>query len=97
MAKRTGGKQGIIGAVGAVLIGSAILLFVVTMVLNSLMASAYPHDGTPTTAQDTDWAALNASIGQLKTFLTVCSILLGILGIVLIGAMIINAIGGGMG
>ncbi len=96
MARKMGAKQGIIGAVGAVLIGAAILLFVVTMVLNALMASAYPHTGV-TVAQAADWTALNSSIGQLKTFLTVCSILLGILGIVLIGAMIINAIGGGMG
>jgi hypothetical protein len=96
MAKRTGGKQSIIGAVGGVLIGAAILLFVVTMVLNALKTSAYPHSGV-SVAQAADWAALNSTVDQLKTFMTVCSILLGILGIVLIGATIISAIGGGFG
>jgi len=96
MAKRMEGRQSIIGAVGGVLIGAAILLFVVTMVLNALKTSAYPHSGV-TTAQATDWASLNSTVDQLKTFMTVCSILLGILGIVLIGATIIQAIGGGFG
>jgi uncharacterized membrane protein len=100
MAKRTGGKQSIIGAVGGVLIGAAILLFVCTMVLNSLKTSMYAHTGNAggvTAAMRTDWNATNASIDQLKTFMTVCTILLGILGIVLIGATIISAIGGGFG
>jgi uncharacterized membrane protein len=96
MAKTTG-KRSIIGAVGGVLIGAAILLFVCTMILNSLKTSMYPHTGTLTAAQDADWNATNSSIDQLKTFLTVCTILLGILGIVLIGATIISAIGGGFG
>lgn len=96
MAKRTGAKQSIIGAVGGVLIGAAILLFVVTMVLNALKTSAYPHGGQSATVV-ADWTALNSTIDQLKTFMTVCSILLGILGIVLIGATIISAIGGGFG
>jgi hypothetical protein len=99
MAKMAG-RQSIIGAVGGVLIGAAILLFVVTMVLNALKTSAYPHvglSGGMSAAQITDWAALNATIDQLKTFMTVCAVLLGILGIVLIGATIIGAIGGGFG
>lgn len=86
-----------IGAVGGVLIGAAILLFVVTMVLNALKTSAYPHDGSTSAAEEADWATLNSTVDQLKTFLTVCSVLLGILGIVLIGATIISAIGGGLG
>jgi hypothetical protein len=100
MAKHTGTKSSIIGAIGGVLIGAAILMFVCTLVLNSLKASMYPHTGTAggvTAAQRTDWNATNSSIEQLKTFLTVCTILLGILGIVLIGASIISAIGGGFG
>ena len=90
------GRQSIIGAVGGVLIGAAILLFVVTMVLNALKSSAYTA-GVGGATQVTDWAALNATINQLKTFMTVCAVLLGILGIVLIGATIIGAIGGGFG
>jgi hypothetical protein len=87
---RMSGKQSIIGAVGGVLIGAAILLFVCTMILNSLKNSS---TGMPAA----DRTALNTTIDQLKTFLTVCTILLGILGIVLIGATIIAAISGGFG
>jgi hypothetical protein len=93
---KTGGKQSIIGAVGGVLIGSAILLFVCTMILTSLSSAAYPRTGV-TVAQAADWLSLNNTIAQLRTFLTICSILLGILGIVLIGSTIIGAIGGGFG
>lgn len=93
---KTGGKSSIIGAIGGLLIGAAILLFVCTMILTSLSDAAYPHSGV-TATQATDWAALNATIAQLRTFLTICSILLGILGIVLIGSTIIGAIGGGFG
>jgi CBS-domain-containing membrane protein len=94
---KTQGKQSIIGAVGGILIGSAILLFVVTLVLNNLKDAMYPHTGTPTAAEDAIWNSTNASINQLKTFMTICAILLGILGIVLIGSTIIGAIGGGFG
>jgi uncharacterized membrane protein len=103
MAKKSASKRSIIGAVGGVLIGAAILLFVCTMILNSLKASYHDHNGHPTpwgtwnATVRADWNATNASIDQLKTFLTVCTILLGILGIVLIGATIISAIGGGFG
>lgn len=89
-------RQSVIGAVGGVLIGAAMLLFVCTMVLNALKDSAHPHSGV-TTAEAADWNMTNSSIDQLKTFLTVCAVLLGILGIVLIGATIISAIGGGFG
>ena len=96
-AKRTGAGGSIIGAVGGVLIGSAILLFVVSMILNNLMTAAYSHAGGLGAAVYADWAALNGTITQLKTFMTICAILLGILGIVLIGSTIIGAIGGGFG
>ena len=94
---KTRGKSSIIGAVGGVLIGSAILLFVVTLVLNNLKDAMYVHDGSITDAQNDIWNSTNASINQLKTFMTICAILLGILGIVLIGSTIIGAIGGGFG
>jgi preprotein translocase subunit SecY len=97
MAKRSGARTSIIGAVGGVLIGSAILLFVVTMILNNLKTAAYSHAGTLSAGEIADWTALNATIDQLKTFMTICAILLGILGIVLIGSTIIGAIGGGFG
>jgi uncharacterized membrane protein len=97
MAKQTGGSKSIIAAVGGVLIGSAILLFVVTMILNNLKSAYATHTLTMTAAQHADWNATNATIDQLKTFMTICAILLGILGIVLIGSTIIGAIGGGFG
>lgn len=108
MAKTTS-KRSIIGAVGGVLIGAAILLFVVVMTINGLKGGLYPRSGhswyTGSNAVwgnynatiRADWNSTNASMEQLKTFLTVCAILLGILGIVLIGATIISAIGGGFG
>ncbi len=87
--KAAGGRQSIIGAVGGVLIGAAILLFVCTIVLNSLKDSA---SGT-----DAERTALNNTIDQIKTFLTVCCVLLGVLGIVIIGSSIIGSISGGFG
>jgi hypothetical protein len=89
------GKQSIIGAVGGVLIGAAILLFTATMVLNAIKTSSRP--ATWNAAGRADWNTTNTTVDQLKTFLTVCTILLGILGIVLIGATIISAISGGFG
>lgn len=98
MAKKSVGKQSIIAAVGGVLLGAAMLLFVATMVLNALKSSARPAPAaTISVAQKAEWNATNSTVDQLKTFLTVCCILLGILGIVLIGATIISAIGGGFG
>jgi hypothetical protein len=108
MAKKSMGKRSIIGAVGGVLIGAAILLFTCTMILNALKNSSSPGDTTIATtdtvghnatavANRAAWNASNSTVDQLKTFLTVCTILLGILGIVLIGATIISAIGGGFG
>jgi len=88
MAKQQVGSSGLLGAVGSVIIGSAILLFVATIVLNSLKdANA--------TSSDSD--ALNATVDQIKGFLTVSSILLAVLGIVMIGAAIIRYIGGAFG
>jgi hypothetical protein len=93
---RSSHRQSLIGAIGGVIIGAAILLFVCTMVLTSLSDAAYPHSGV-TAAEAADWLSLNNTIEQLRTFLSICSILLGILGIVLIGSSIIASIGGGFG
>jgi hypothetical protein len=107
------GKRSIIAVVGGVLVGAAILLFVTSMVINSLKGSTYPrtgHNGWTGIAGSTtaswgtwnataraDWNTSNASMDQLKTFLTVCAVLMGILGIVLIGITIIGTIGGSFG
>ena len=108
MAKKQTGNKSIIAAVGGVLIGSAILLFTVTMIFSSLKNASSPGDTsiviTDTAAHNATavanratWNASNATIVQLQTFMTICAILLGILGIVLIGSTIIGAIGGGFG
>jgi uncharacterized membrane protein len=108
MAKKSGASKSIIGAVGGVLIGSAILLFVVSMILSSLKTAANPGlthklpaysagQNASAMARAADWNNTNATIDQLRTFMTICAILLGILGIVLIGSTIIGAIGGGFG
>lgn len=88
MAKRIGQKQGLIGAVGAVLIGAAILLFVCTLILNQLKTAN-------ASASDSD--AFNVTVDQIKTMLTVTSILLAVMGIVIVGSNIIGYIGGGFG
>jgi hypothetical protein len=82
-------RGSIIGAVGAVLIGSAILLFVCQIVLNSLKdaGKTQPDKGV----------SLNATVDQIKQFLTVAVILLSVLGIVMVGASIISYIGGAFG
>jgi len=82
------GKGSLIGAVGSILIGAAILLFVATIVLNSL------KDANASASDSDD---LNDTVDQLKTFLTISSILLGVLGITMIGAAIIGYIGGAFG
>ena len=95
MAKKSTGKGSLIGAVGSILIGAAILLFVATIVLNSLKDAGDPG-GTGDT-RNASWAELNSTVDQLKTFLTISSILLGVLGVTMIGAAIISYIGGAFG
>ena len=92
MAKR--GKGSLIGAVGSILIGAAILLFVCTIVLNSLKDAG----GSPATVDSrADWNDTNDTIDTLKNFLTISAVLLGVLGITMIGAAIISYIGGAFG
>ena len=101
--KTTRTRQSVIGAVGGVLIGAAILLFVATMVLNSLKTSAGTatahgaDNDTAAIAARAEWNSTNTTIDSIKTFLTVCCILLGVLGIVIIGSSIIGSISGGFG
>ena len=104
MAKRTEKRQGIIGAVGAILIGAAILLFVATLVLNSIKMAGDPGGGgdgdaynASNAVRNATWAELNSTIDQVKTMLTVTTILLAVMGIVIVGSNIIGYIGGGFG
>jgi uncharacterized membrane protein len=94
-------KGSLIGAVGSILIGAAILLFVATIVLNSLKDAAAPGNyngnSSEAIANRAEWNETNSTVDQLKTFLTISSILLGVLGITMIGAAIIGYIGGAFG
>ena len=87
-------KGSLIGAVGSILIGAAILLFVATIVLNSLKDAGGSSD---TADERADWNDTNDTVDQLLNFLTISSILLGVLGITMIGAAIIGYIGGAFG
>ena len=86
MAKQAKGT--IIGAIGATMIGAAVLLFVVTMILNNLKTA---------NASQSDSDTFNVTVGTIQTILTVCVILLAVMGIVLIGSQMIAIIGGGWG
>ena len=70
------------------------------MVLNNLKAAGDP--GIPATGANDDannasWASLNTTVDQIKTMLTVSSILMAVMGIVVVGSQIIAYIGGGFG
>jgi len=83
-----GSKGSIIGLVGGVLIGAAILLFVVTLVLNNLKDANAANEGNET---------FNTSVDTIQTMMTVSAILLAVMGIVIVGSQIIGYIGGGFG
>ena len=81
-------RGSIIGLVGGVLIGAAILLFVVTLVLNNLKDANAAND-------DSD--DFNSTVDTIQTMMTVSAILLAVMGIVIVGSQIIGYIGGGFG
>lgn len=88
MAKQRARGGSIIGSVGAVLIGAAVLLFACTLILNNLKTA---YSGAA------DSATFNTTVANIMTILTACVILLSVLGIVLVGAAIIGTIGGAFG
>ena len=87
MAKKAS-RGSVIGLVGGVLIGAAILLFVVTLVLNNLKDANAKNEGNET---------FNTSVDTIQTMMTVSAILLAVMGIVIVGSQIIGYIGGGFG
>ena len=90
MAKLTK-KGSLIGSVGGILVGAAMLLFIVTIILNALKDNGGNADTTEAAA---DWADLNSTVDTLNNFLTIGVVLLGVLGITMIGATIIGYISG---
>jgi hypothetical protein len=99
------GKASLIGAVGGVFIGAALLLFITTIILSALKSQNVYGDvtssPTKTTAQNAtiaanraSWTATNTTIGTLMSFMTIGVILFGVLGITMVGAAIIGYITG---
>ena len=89
MAKMTTKKQSLVGAVGALFIGAALVLYIVSIFFQALRDSgAVTGDiGTQT----------NESIDSLLSMLNVGIILFGILGITMIGGSILSYITGVFG
>ena len=97
-------KGSLIGGVGAVLIGAAMLLFVATIILNALRDNggntAICGDTETSTAGSNPvlararWNETNVTIASLSSFLTIGVILLGVLGITMVGATIMGYISG---
>lgn len=75
-------QQSIIGVVGGLILGAAMLLYVGTMILGNLKDVANDDD-------------MNDSIDQLQTMLGIVTLLLAITGIVIVGWFIVGIISGG--
>jgi len=84
-------KGSLIGAVGGVLVGAAMLLFIVTIILNALKDNG---GSGATDAKAAKWDELNTTVDTLTNFLTIGVVLFGVLGITMIGATIIGYISG---
>lgn len=87
MAKGKSSKQSLIGAVGATLIGAAILFFIVTIILGQLKTIDYGQESD-------DWNTTNSTVDTLLVFINIVTILLGVMGITMVGASIIGYITG---
>jgi ABC-type antimicrobial peptide transport system permease subunit len=80
-------KSSLIGSIGAVLVGAAILFFIITIILGQLKTIDYGQSAT-------DWSTTNDTIDTLLTFTTIATILLGVMAVTMIGAAIIGYITG---
>ena len=87
MAEQTQSNRSLIGAVGSVLIGAAILFFIVTIILGQLKTIDY-NQGPE------DWNTTNSTVNTLLVFATISVILMGVMGITMVGASIIGYITG---
>jgi len=101
MAKKATGKRSLIGAVGATLIGAALLFFIMTIIMGSLKTINVVGDvsGNETTnpgraARMADWNSSNDTVDTILVFATISTILLGVMGITMVGASIIGYITG---
>jgi len=87
MAEQTQSNRSLIGAVGSVLIGAAILFFIVTIILGQLKTIDY-NQGPE------DWNTTNSTVNTLLVFATISVILMGVMGITMVGDSIIGYITG---
>jgi len=81
-------KASLIGSVGGIFIGAALLLFIATIILSNLKSSQGAMGSVD------DRASVNTTIGTLMSFLTIGVTLFGVLGITMVGAAIIGYITG---
>ena len=88
MAQEKGQRASLIGSVGGVFIGAALLLFISTIILGSLKSNQAGM-GTSDDRNNT-----NSTITTLMSFLTIGVVLFGVLGITMVGAAIIGYITG---
>ena len=95
-------KGSLIGSVGGILVGAAMLLFIVTIILNALKDNAgtaaasdnYDESVAASVTARSNWNDTNDTVDTLSNFLTIGVVLLGVLGITMIGATIIGYISG---
>jgi len=79
MAKQS--KKGLIGAVASILIGAAVIAFVVNILLDTLKSSS--------TSSDT-----NATIAAIRPIVNAAIILVAVLAIVVVAGQMMGALGG---
>lgn len=79
MAKQS--KRGLIGAVASILIGAAVITFVVNILLDTLKASS--------TSSDT-----NSTIDAIRPIVSAAIILVAVLAIVVVAGQMMGALGG---
>jgi len=80
------------------------LLFIVTIILNALKDNAGTSTATNVELNEAQgyaakarWNSTNETVDTLNSFLTIGTVLLGVLGITMIGASIIGYISGAFG
>lgn len=74
-------QRGLIGAVASILIGAAVITFVVNILLDSLLASS--------TSTDT-----NSTIAAIRPIVSAAIILVAVLAIVVVAGQMMGALGG---
>jgi hypothetical protein len=80
MAKQS--RRGLIGAIASILIGAAIITYVVNLLLDTLVNTAGQHDDT------------NTTIAAIRPIVSAAIILVAVLAIVIVAGQMMGALGG---